>query len=75
MSAHSISYMNFLFDEIFSQLPLLSDSFGVLTLLPLSQSPLVLLPMQDKTEGEFFLQRLRTPLAKSNSPPFGLTRI
>jgi len=33
-----------------------------------SQPSLVLLPMQDKTEGEFFLQRLWTPSAGSNSP-------
>jgi len=31
--------------------------------------------MQDKTEGEFFSQRLRTSSAKSNSPPPGLSRI
>jgi len=28
-----------------------------------------LLPMQDKTEGEFFLQHLRTPSTESDSPP------
>jgi len=31
--------------------------------------------MQDKTEREFFLQRLRTPSARSNSLPSGLSRI
>jgi len=30
---------------------------------------------QDKTEGEIFLQRLRTSSAGSNSPPSGLSRI
>jgi len=36
---------------------------------------LVVLPMQDKTEGEFYLQRLRTPFAGSNSLPSGFFRI
>jgi len=36
------------------------------TSLPWLQSSLVLLPTQDKTEGKFFLQRLRTPSAGSN---------
>jgi len=31
--------------------------------------------MQDKTEGEFFIQRLWTPSAGSNSPPPWLSRI
>jgi len=31
--------------------------------------------MQDKKEGEFFMQRLRTPSAGSDSPPPGLSRI
>jgi len=65
-----------------SQLPLLPDPFGFLggtdpspsrplwtvpTLLPWSQPSLVLLPMQDKMEGEFFLQCLQTPSARSGS--------
>jgi len=33
------------------------------------------LHMQDKTEGEFFLQRLQTSIAGSNSLPPGLPRI
>jgi len=45
------------------------------TSLPRSQPSLVLLPMQDNTEGEFFLQRLWTPFAGSNSPPSRLSRI
>jgi len=31
--------------------------------------------MQDKTEGKFFLQRLRTPSAGSDPPPSGFSRI
>jgi len=31
--------------------------------------------MQDKTEGEFFMQRLRTLSAGSDSPPPGLSYI
>jgi len=40
--------------------------------LPRSQPSFVLLPMQDKTEGEyvFFLQRLRTSTAGPNSSPW-----
>jgi len=45
------------------------------TSMPQSQPYLVLLSMQDKTETEFFLQRLRTPSAGSNSPFLGLSRI
>jgi len=74
----------------FSQLPLLPDSFGFLggtgpspfyplwivsTSLPRLQPSFVLLPMQDKTEGEFFMQRLRTSSAGSDSPPPWLSRI
>jgi len=70
--------------------PLLPDSFGFLrgtgpspsyplwtvqTSLPRSQPSFVLLPKQEKTEGEFFMQRLRTPSAGSNSPPPWLSRI
>jgi len=44
----------------------------VTTSLPRSQPSIFLLPMQDKTEGEF-LQRLRTPSAGSNSPSSGLS--
>jgi len=47
---------------------------SVPTSLPRSQPSLVLLPMQDKTE-EFFLQRLWTLSAGSDSPPSGLSRI
>jgi len=36
---------------------------------------LVPLPTQDKTEGKFLLQRLRTPSAGCNSPHPGLPRI
>jgi len=76
-------------EKSFSQLPFLPDSFGFLggtgsspsyplwtisTSLPRSQLTSVLLPMQDKTE-EFFLQRLRTPSAGSDSPPPWLSRI
>jgi len=71
-------------------LSLLPDSFGFLggtillpshplwtvqTSLPRSQLFLLLLFMQDKTKGELFLQRLRSSPARSNSPPFGLSRI
>jgi len=41
----------------------------VLASLPRSQPSFVLLPTQDKKEGEFFMQRLRTPSAGSGSPP------
>jgi len=39
--------------------------WNVSILLPQSQPSFALLPMQDKTEGEFFLQRLRTSSAGS----------
>jgi len=70
-------------DELFLTTFLL-DSFGFLggtgpsrsyplwtvrTSLPRSQPSLVLSPMQDKTEEEFVLQRLRTLSARSNLPP------
>jgi len=42
------------------------------TSLPQSQPSLVLLTMQNKTEGKFFLQRLRTLSVGSDSPPPGL---
>jgi len=69
---------------LFGKLPIPPDSFvflggtgffpshplwTVLTSLPQSQPSLVLLPMQDKTEAEFYLQHLRTPSAGSNLPP------
>jgi len=44
------------------------------TSLPRSQPSLVILLMQDKTEREFFMQRLRTPFAGSDSTPPGLSR-
>jgi len=74
----------------FSQLPLLPDSFAFLvgtgpfpsyplwtisTSLPRSQPSFVLLFMQEKTEGEFFLQYLWTPPAGSDLPPPGLFSI
>jgi len=40
-----------------------------------SQPSFVLFSMQDKTEGEFFLQRLRSLTAGSNPPLSGLSRI
>jgi len=53
--------------------------FRPLSTVPASLSPLqpsfVLLPMQDKTEGEFFLQHLLTSTEESNSFPSGLSRI
>jgi len=53
-----------------TQLPLLPDPlWTVPTSLPRSQPSLVLLPMHDKTEWEFFLQRLRTSIGSSSSPP------
>jgi len=45
------------------------------TSLSRSQSSLVLLLNQYKTEEEFFLQRLQTPSAGSDSPPPGLSYI
>jgi len=76
-------------DELFSLLPLLPDSFGflrgtgpspsyplwaLLTSLPRSQPCFVLLPMQNKKKGEFFMQRLWTPSAGSDLPPPWLSR-
>jgi len=45
------------------------------TSLPRSQPSLVLLPTQDKTEAEFFMQRLRIPYTGYDSPPPRLSRI
>jgi len=47
----------------------------VSTSLPRSQPSIGLLPVQDEKEGEFFMQRLRTPSAGSDSPPPWLSRI
>jgi len=59
-----------IFDQVINNI---NDS--TCTSLPRSQPFLVLLPMQDKMEGEFFLQRLRTSSAKSYSPTSGLSHI
>jgi len=72
-----------------SQLPLLPDSFSFFEELAVARPRFaccelprlrchghkLLLPMQDKREEFFFLQRLRTSLIGSNSPPPGLSRI
>jgi len=54
--------------------PVLS-AVNVLTSLSRSQPSFVLLPMQHKTKGEFFMQCLQTPSARPDLSPPWLSRI
>jgi len=65
------SFDFFIGDGPFPPRPMLT----VPTSLARSQPSFVLLSLQDKTEGEFFLQCLRSSTAGSNSPPSRLSCI